>query len=280
MADNEVLLLGDVHGSNGWLRVAARTAHALGITKILQLGDFGFWPHYASGKEFLDRGRDSMRRYGCEAWWVDGNHENHDWLDAQPHDEDGFWRLDNLIHIGRGARWEWAGRTFLGCGGAYSIDKPYRREGESWWAGETITEGDIERCGTEKVDVLVTHDAPWGTPNVIGPGTVGDKDDYPESAANRKRVAAIAQRTQPSLIVHGHYHHRNTALYEGARVEGLGRDGDALGSIAVLNLDDLSVTNVNPYVILANKPDTKPLPVDPSKSKEFKDAVELLVNNI
>lgn len=246
MNDDKILLLGDVHGANGWLRLAIRAASALGITHILQLGDFGFWPHYPSGKEFLRKAQDLLMENDVELWWVDGNHENHDWLAEQPRDKDGFWRADNIVHIGRGSRWEWGGRTFLGCGGAYSIDKMYRQPGESWWAGETISEADLMRCSGPKVDVLVTHDAPWGAPYVIGPETVGDKDDYPESAANRKRVAALCDAVQPQLLVHGHYHHRNSTNYKTTRVEGFGRDGDAL-STGILDLSDLSVSNVNIY---------------------------------
>jgi hypothetical protein len=98
--------------------------------------------------------------------------------------------------------------------------------------------------------VVVTHDAPWGAANVIGYETVGDKDDYPDSAANRKRVAAICDIVKPKLLVHGHYHHRNSTVYKSSRVEGFGRDGDATGALAVLDLDTLLVHNVNPYSVI------------------------------
>lgn len=244
--DNRVLLLGDVHGAAGWLKVATRAAKALDVRVILQLGDFGFWPHTNSGVEFLEEATHLLNLADVDLWWVDGNHENHDWLAEQPRDEDGFWRLGRIVHVGRGARWIWGDRTFMGCGGAYSIDKPYRREGSSWWAGETITEADVLRCDGPDVDVLVTHDAPWGAANVIGPETAGDKDDYPESAANRRRVAAICDLVHPKLLVHGHYHHRNSTKYNTTRVEGFGRDTDWNGSMGLLTLDDLEVQSVRP----------------------------------
>lgn len=247
MTDDQILLLGDVHGQTGWLKLAIRAASTLGISRILQLGDFGFWPHYGSGQEFLKLAQSYLDREGVELWWVDGNHENHDWIAEQPHDYNGFWRHGSIVHIGRGARWEWGGRTFLGCGGAYSIDKPRRIEGSSWWAGETITEADIRRCVGPTVDVLVTHDAPLGAQNIMGPATVGDKDSYPESYANRQRVAAICDLVQPKLLVHGHYHHRNSTNYKSTRVEGFGRDGDPRGAAGVLDLRDLSVSDINPY---------------------------------
>jgi Icc-related predicted phosphoesterase len=260
MADmNKVLLLGDVHGSTGWLKVAVRVAQELDVRCILQLGDFGFWPHYGSGKEFLRDANQLLNDADLFLWWVDGNHENHDWLADMTRDEGGFWHLDRIVHIGRGARWEWEGRTFLGCGGAYSIDKYYRREGESWWAGETITEADLRRCEGPSVDVLVTHDAPWGAANVMGPATVGDKDDYPESAANRRRVAALCDMVTPNLLVHGHYHHRNSTLYKGTMVEGFGRDTDYNGSMGLLHLDTLLVDTVRPGTLQSS---SRAVPVD------------------
>lgn len=243
---NRILLLGDTHGATGWVKVAVRVAKELNVSHILQLGDFGFWPHYGSGKKFLVDVNEMLEEAGLDLWWVDGNHENHDWLVQQTHDASGLWHLGNIVHIGRGARWEWEGRTFLGCGGAYSIDKAYRRPGESWWAGETITEADLKHCSGDPVDVLVTHDAPWGAPNVMGPATVGDKDDYPESAANRKRVAVLCDELEPYLLAHGHYHHRNTTKYNTTVVEGFGRDGDWNGSMGLLRLDDLTVESIRP----------------------------------
>lgn len=235
-----VLVLGDVHGELGWLKVACRTAVEQGCTVILQVGDFGFWPHYGSGRDFLKRAEELLERHDLTLRWVDGNHENHDWLDAQQH-VDGFWRHGRMTHCARGARWEWSGVSFLACGGAYSIDKRHRTEGQSWWVGETITEADLARCvNGPPVDVLVTHDAPWGAAGVMGAGTVGDKDSFPESEANRQRVAHLCDVLHPHLLVHGHYHHRNSTMYRSTLVEGLGRDGDP-ESMVVLRLPELWV---------------------------------------
>lgn len=237
---SRVLLLGDVHGELGWLKVACRKAVEQNCSVILQVGDFGFWPHYSRGREFLKRAEDLLTFHGLTLWWVDGNHENHDWLNLQTR-VNGFWEFGRIVHAGRGARWTWQGVTFLACGGAYSVDKPRRVEGESWWAGETITEADLVRClDGPPVDVIVAHDAPWGAANVMGPRTVGDKDSYPKSEANRRRVAALCDALTPDLLVHGHYHHRNTTKYNSTVVEGFGRDGDP-ESMAVLTLPGLSI---------------------------------------
>lgn len=247
-----VLLVGDIHGEAGWVKCVCRIAKKYEVDHILQLGDFGFWPHYPQGERFLADTVHLLEHNDLHMHWIDGNHENHDVLVNKKH-VGGVWTLgDRLHHLERGHRWEWGGKKFLACGGAYSIDKHRRIEGESWWDGETITEADLLRCGTDPVDILATHDAPWGAPNVIGPNTAGDKDSFPVSAANRQRVAALCDAVRPRLLVHGHYHHRNTAMYQSTRVEGFdmgmreGRGGGGYDSFGVLNLGTLKIERVRP----------------------------------
>jgi hypothetical protein len=48
-----ILVVGDVHGNTDFMRTAIERAAARGITTILQVGDFGYWPHTKSGEKFL-----------------------------------------------------------------------------------------------------------------------------------------------------------------------------------------------------------------------------------
>lgn len=236
-----VLVAGDTHGDLGWIKVLVREAAAQDCSLILQVGDFGYWEHAGRGRDFLDRAEALLEKAGIDLWWIDGNHENHTLLRAmyQPRD-DGLCEVrPHILYVPRGHRWTWQGVTFLGLGGAFSVDKRWRIEGESWWPEETITEGDVHRA-TEggAVDVVVSHDCPWGI-DCMGSETVGDKDAWPESEANRRRLLAVVNEVKPRLLFHGHYHHRHTATLTGrdfaTRIEGLGRDGDP-ASFVVLNL--------------------------------------------
>lgn len=249
-----VLLLGDTHGNLPWVKVAIEAAKQLDCDAILQLGDFGFWAHREQGRQFLNGVIDALDTAGIDLYWIDGNHENHDLLSEQVHQR-GFWRAGSrLYHAARGSRWEWGGQTFLACGGAYSIDKEYRTEGESWWAGETITQDDADLCTDEGLcDVLVTHDAPAEASDAIPEDGTWDrkKDAWPESRANREVVSYIASKTLPKLLVHGHYHRRYSQHVEAdgwfTDVEGFGCDGDWAGAMGVLDTRTLRVESVDAY---------------------------------
>jgi hypothetical protein len=217
-----ILLAGDVHGEAPWFGHLAEVAEAADVDAIVQLGDFGYWEHRPGGGRYL---RHVAERLAAKGLWCDG-----------------FWTIrPNLFYAPRGLRWTWAGVRFLAMGGAYSIDKRYRVEGESWWPEETITEGEVvQACEGGPVDVLLAHDAPWGAEGVMGEETVGDKDSFPESEANRRRLRAVVDAVTPSLLVHGHYHHRNTTQLNGCRIEGLGRDGSGPDGWMLLDLADVT----------------------------------------
>lgn len=240
------LAVGDTHANSKWFQRVCEIAHENGIHQILQLGDFGYWPHKSFGQRFLISVEKSLKLYDLTLLWIDGNHENHDWLQQLKRGDDGFARVfvphraatERVLHAPRGTRWEWDGVTFLALGGAYSIDKNGRTPHESWWSQELITEAEIHRAMEGgKVDVLVSHDAPLGVENLFG-----GKDLFPESASNRLAVRAVMDHVQPKLVVHGHYHVRNSTRLLGARVEGYSWDGDDVreeNSIGIFDTDEI-----------------------------------------
>lgn len=122
-------------------------------------------------------------RDGEDEWWqkwlnnknyttlfVDGNHENHNKLDAMPVE---MWnggkihRLkDSVIHLMRGQVFTIDGLKFFTMGGAKSTDKTYRKENVSWWAKEMPSDYDYEEAldnltiNNLNVDYVITHTAP------------------------------------------------------------------------------------------------------------------------
>lgn len=100
--------------------------------------------------------------------FIDGNHENHDLIDAYPVSEWNGGQVhkitDSIIHLMRGQVYMIEGIKIFTFGGATSIDKAYRKEGVSWWARELPS---LEECveglnNLEKhawqVDYIITHD--------------------------------------------------------------------------------------------------------------------------
>lgn len=98
------------------------------------------------------------------------NHENHDALNALPisewHGGKVHFITDSIIHLMRGQVYTIEGKTFFVMGGAQSVDKYRRKEGESWWAQEMPSNEEYEEAldnldrVDNKVDFILTHTAP------------------------------------------------------------------------------------------------------------------------
>ena len=145
-----LLLVGDTHGNGRWCKQLARIAAANQCDAVVQLGDFGYWPHQQWGRTFLQHVADLAASSGIPWYWLDGNHENHDMLAAcaDPTAAPAMLEIRPGVHyLPRGHRWEWSGVRLGALGGAASIDAAWRTEGVSWWRGEEPTVGDLLRLG-------------------------------------------------------------------------------------------------------------------------------------
>lgn len=234
-----ILVVGDVHGNTAFMRTAILRAAKRGISTILQVGDFGYWPHTKSGEKFLKDLERAAAEHGVTVWWIDGNHENHEWLGLKNRAEDGTVQVsEHCRYLPRGHRWEWNGVRFGALGGAFSIDWRLRVPMVSWWPQEVVHLRDIEHLGTEPLDVLVTHDHPAGID--LPSGFSLRATDQAMSDQQRLMLHEAVDQTNPRLVLHGHWHYRYTSLLRRDNqppvlIEGLGCDSD--GEDALLELD-------------------------------------------
>ena len=245
MADAEpkrVLLTGDVHANGEWaVHHVLKTARRNKVQLILQVGDLSVWPGIR-GKRFLDDVDHESGLARIPWHFIDGNHEDFDQLLAYPIGEDGRRIVrQHILHLPRGFRWSWAGRSFLALGGAGSIDRDSRLPGRSWWPEETITDEDVRECiSGGPVDVLIAHDAPadlhltsgWGRP---------PEDILVDLEASRGRLQHVVDACRPMLLVHGHWHFGQRSKVQRAdggsyEVVSLAADEQASGHCALLDL--------------------------------------------
>jgi predicted phosphodiesterase len=285
-----VLVLGDTHGDSKWCVEVTRIAGEHGVEKILQVGDFGYWPSIdvdlvagvrtSLADWLLSEIATACAAYGVDEWIVfDGNHDDHKALQTvlrrQPDDE-GMRRLsDRVRYSPRGNSFKLAGVTFGTLGGAASIDayleewgvdfgsQPYER-GKDWFPNlEQPSMKDVERLPSS-LDVLLSHEAPMevdlshlnGFPNICIPPEIQEITD-----SARLVVSAAMYATRPQLLIHGHWHGRNRVQLErqhvSCEVVGLASNSRRRGrddrAFLILDLPDLTIKTVAPMVTDASK---------------------------
>jgi hypothetical protein len=203
---------GDWHGNTAWAVETITTLAAREVRVVVHCGDFGVWPG-ERGTAYLRGVNAVLAEHDMVLGFVDGNHEDHVQLAALERKDGVGWLAERVAHLGRGARWDWAGVRFGALGGAVSVDKRMRAEGRNWWPGETATETDVRRLvDGGPVDVLVCHDRPAGAPLpfLAWVSKMWPEDVQVEAAAHRDLLQTAVDGTRPHVIVHGHYHnHRD-----------------------------------------------------------------------
>ena len=131
---------------------------------VIILGDFGLYWHKDKEYEYW---LNWLKQKKFTILWLDGNHENHEWIDSFPVTYWNGGRVhqteDNIIHLMRGEVYNIDGITFFTCGGGTSIDRLERVEGISWWARENISYAeqlnaiDNLKKHNNSVDYILTH---------------------------------------------------------------------------------------------------------------------------
>lgn len=241
---DRIAIAGDWHGDIAWACQAIWNAQERGANVIMHLGDFGyeFRPH------FLTRLDQALSIAGIPLMFIDGNHDDHQWLARQRVGRNGLRQItDWMWHVPRGFRWKWGGLKFCGLGGAHSVDGIWRRQGGLMWQPEeriTETQATLVKGGGW-CDVLLAHDCPAG---VDIPGL--HPDDFPQieilrAEEHRQLLREIVGWIRPRAIWHGHYHVRHEQFvnlgYGRVKVTGLAENGTSLPeNLQVIDLADLA----------------------------------------
>lgn len=229
----KIAYAGDWHANKHWATIAIQYAREEGAEHILHLGDFGydFTPGFRNEVEL------ALAQAHIDLWFIDGNHENFNWLYDQPSLDDGRRKISqHVYHLPRGYMWNWGETQFMAVGGAFSVDRRWRKLNKSWWLEETLTDEEIEAaCRGDKADILIAHDCPWGVdiPGIDdGSPSIYPADAIRESQMHRRQLRKIVDVIQPKEIWHGHYHRRYDALanfgYGHVEVHGLDMDATSL----------------------------------------------------
>lgn len=234
----KIMFLGDTHGDNAFTKSALTFCSENGIDRVVQVGDFGYWPRINAGQNFIHEVAKRSADVGVPLYWLDGNHEDHKVLQGKVPDPVDFVRIADkyarerpIWYIPRGMSWEWEGTRFGAFGGAFSIDRYRRFEDDGrygWFANEMPDESKI--AGLGKVDVLLTHDAPIVPPVMFGRGFKTDAT----STLSQNTVLKALKASQATLLVHGHWHVNERYVAAGVAVQGLDCNYSSLYDAAVV----------------------------------------------
>lgn len=176
-----VYVTGDTHGVLARFKDDFYNENVKSGDYVIIAGDAGIL--FTRGPEYTKLLR-KIRSLDFTLLWIDGNHENHDWIDSLPVT---LWNggkvhkiTDNCYHLMRGQVYNIEGSTFFTMGGADSIDKEWRVEGLTWWKREMPS---YEECNealdnlakyNNKVDYIITHAAPDNILYQINPSFIQD----------------------------------------------------------------------------------------------------------
>lgn len=226
----------------------------VGADGIVHVGDLGYNYNVgpSGGYAFEKPLRKSLEENDMFMVWVDGNHENHEWLRNLPVREDGFVKTgssNRIFWAPRGHRWTWLNVKFGALGGAFSINKKVLREGITQFSGlEQVKVDDVEKLGNEKLDVLLTHDVPINVP-MHSSLRLSELLEI-EAGLSRELIQKAVDNTQPDHLFAGHWHKRideelrNPLTNHATNVHVLNMEY-RLGNVVVFDLDDFAIKEVN-----------------------------------
>ncbi len=202
----EVLVVGDIHGTKAHLTTAIDLAVDLDVGAIVQVGDFWLSDRHGA----LHRSKQAViatRRplhLGGSLWWA--------------------WR---------GSVWNWDGLRCVAFGGAVSPDRRNPAVRGWRWPREAATRDDLNRFlanvdselgGT--LDVLFTHDAPAQVRNLKGGMRGIPLETWQAINQMRLLLAEAVDRAQPRLVIRGHWHRSHRERISAATESvGLANDG-------------------------------------------------------
>lgn len=170
-----VFITGDLHGDFKDIQAIPERCPIGERDILLVAGDFGVpWydSYYIKGWR---KDREILDWFDHQPYitaFVDGNHENFDNLYARPVEEKWGGKVhkinDHVFHLCRGEVFDFLGdgkKTFV-FGGATSVDKEWRTEGESWWSEENASQEEMDYGKSQlealdwNIDYVITHTAP------------------------------------------------------------------------------------------------------------------------
>jgi len=192
----KILVVGDIHGKWNLLNDLIIKEKP---NKIIQCGDFGFWPKIGNFSK--------IKNYNTEIYFCDGNHEDHNELKNLKNNE----IKKNIFYMPRGSVLELIeGRKILFIGGSNSTDKNVRMPYIDWFLEETISYKDLDKINfNDRPDIIISHTCPNEFMEYLELS-----NSYDDNDCSRKALSYVLEIFKPKLWIFGHFHKFKEGIYQ------------------------------------------------------------------
>lgn len=229
---NKIAFLGDLHGNtnNAYKLIDFIMEHD-NPDLLIQVGDMGVMGELF--EKYLNKLNKKLESYNIELWFIDGNHENFNWLLNKVKNPYGLNSITSKIkYIPRGTMLTLGKKNFYFCGGAFSIDKFMRTIYKSWWPQETLSKEETEELinyynenySNYKIDYFISHDTPLFE-YYQDDSIFMNQSDFYEDYSHKMNLSKLYELTKAPKIIHGHYHVNNKFKKDGIENITLNCDG-------------------------------------------------------
>lgn len=223
---SKIAFLGDLHGNtNNAYKLIDFIMEHNNPDLLIQVGDMGVMGELF--EKYLNKLNKKLESYNIELWFIDGNHENFNWLLNKVKNPHGLNSITSKIkYIPRGTMLTLGKRNFYFCGGAFSIDKFMRTIYKSWWPQETLSKEETEELinyynenySNYKIDYFISHDTPLFE-HYQDDSIFMNQSDFYEDYSHKMNLRKLYELTKAPKIIHGHYHIFNKFIQD--RVENI-----------------------------------------------------------
>lgn len=209
-----IYLTGDTHGRFERIGIFCDKMQTSRDDILIILGDAGINFH-AGALDILRK--EYLAKLPITLLCIHGNHERRP--ESLPYYDEQEWhggkvyveeRYPNILFAKDGEVYDLDGRKAIAIGGAYSIDKARRIEGQSWWPDEqpspaikSRVENTLDQLNWQ-IDVVLSHTTPlkYEPVEVFFPGIDQSKVDK----STEEWLDGIEDRLEYSKWYCGHYH--------------------------------------------------------------------------
>lgn len=209
-----IYLTGDTHGRFERIGAFCDKMQTGRDDILIILGDAGINFH-ASALDILRK--EYLAKLPITLLCIHGNHERRP--ESLPYYDEREWhggmvyteaKYPNILFAKDGEVYDLNGKKAIAIGGAYSIDKAWRIEGQSWWPDEQPSEATKARVENTlerldwKVDIVLSHTTPlkYEPVEVFLPGIDQSKVDK----STEDWLGSIEEQLEYEKWYCGHYH--------------------------------------------------------------------------